>query len=75
MLVTTKIYAKYQTTIPAEIRRKHNVECDDVVEWEETDSGEIMVSFRKKLSFKDMEGAGTLKNPTNAVQLERELYK
>lgn len=75
MLVKTKVYTKYQTTIPAELRKKYNIECDDIVEWEEKDNGEITVSFRKKLSFKDMEGVGSLKTKTNAVQLEKELYE
>lgn len=75
MVIETKVYKKNQTTIPSVYRKKYNVKPDDIVEWEENDRGEIVVSFRKRLSFRDMIGAGTLKTPTNAVQLEKELYK
>ena len=45
------------------------------MEWEENDCGEIVVSFKKKLSFSDMIGVGTVKTSTNAVQLEKKLYE
>lgn len=75
MLIKTKVYAKNQTTIPSEFRKKYNIKPNDIVEWEENENGTITVSFRAKISFKDMEGAGTLKTPTNAVKLERKLYE
>ena len=34
-----------------------------------------MVKFRKKLSFKDAKGSANVKEKTNAIELERELYK
>ena len=69
MVIETKVYKKNQTTIPAVYRKKYDVQPDDIVEWEENDRGEIVVSFRKKLSFRDM------MTKTNAVQLEKELYE
>lgn len=34
-----------------------------------------MLNFRKKVSFKDMKGSANVKEETNAVELERDLYK
>ena len=48
MVIETKVYKKNQTTIPAVYRKKYDVQPDDIVEWEENDRGEIVVSFRKK---------------------------
>lgn len=75
MIFETKVYKKNQTTIPAEIRKKFNIKPDDIVEWEENENGEIMVSFRKKISFKDAKGSANVKEKTNAVELERDLYR
>lgn len=75
VIIETTVYKKNQTTIPSEIRKRFNVKPDDIMLWEENKNGEIVINFRKKLSFKDMKGAGTLKEPTNAVQLEKDLYK
>lgn len=75
MINETKVYKKNQTTIPSEIRKKFNVKPDDIVVWEENEGGEIVVSFRKKLSFKDMKGSANVKEETNAVELERDLYR
>ena len=75
MVIETKVYKKNQTTIHAVYRKKYDVQPDDIVEWEENDRGEIVVSFRKKLSFRDMMGSGNVKTKTNAVELEKELYE
>lgn len=75
MAIETKVYQKNQTTIPAKFRKKYDIKPNDIVEWEENENGEVVVSFRKKISFRDMRGAGTLKEKTNAVELEKELYR
>lgn len=75
MTIETKVYKKNQTTIPARYIKKYNVEPDDIVNWDENENGELIVSFRKKLSFKDFKGAGTFKQRTNALNLEKELYE
>ena len=72
MVIETKVYKNNQTTIPEVYRKKYDVQPGDIVEWEENDCGEIVVSFRKKLSFSDMIGVGTVKTSTNAVQLEKD---
>lgn len=74
-MIQTKVYERNQTTIPAKYRKKYNVQPNDIVEWKENEKGELTISFRKIISFKDMIGAGTLKTPTNAVQLEKEQYE
>ncbi len=75
MVIETKVYKNNQTTIPEVYRKKYDVQPGDIVEWEENDCGEIVVSFKKKLSFSDMIGVGTVKTSTNAVQLEKKLYE
>lgn len=74
MVIETKVYQKNQITIPSIYRKKYNIKPNDIVEWDENENGEIVLTFRKKLSLKDLKGAGTVKETTNAVQLERELY-
>ena len=52
-LITTKVYEGNQTVIPAHLRKKYNIEPDDIVEWYEED-GEIKVQFRKKVKLEDV---------------------
>jgi bifunctional DNA-binding transcriptional regulator/antitoxin component of YhaV-PrlF toxin-antitoxin module len=75
MIIETKVYKKNQTTIPAELRKKHSVKPDDIVEWKEDDEGNIQVSFRKKVKVDDIIGIGKTKERTNAVNLKRSLYR
>lgn len=71
----TKIYKNNQTSIPSKIRKECNVEVDDVVEWTLDDNGVITLNFRKKVTFKEMRGSINIGKKTNAVELEKELYK
>lgn len=75
MSIETKVYEGNQTTIPSEIRKKHNIQPNDIVEWKENKKGEIQVSFRKKTTIDDIIGIGKTKEKTNAVELKRKLYK
>ena len=74
-MIRTKVYARNQTTIPSEYRKKYNVQPNDIVEWEENENGELTITFRKKITFREMLGKGTIKETTNAVELEKELYE
>ena len=74
MVIETKVYQKNQITIPSIYRKKYDIKPNDIVEWDENENGEIVLTFRKRLSLKDLKGAGTVKETTNAVKLERELY-
>ena len=71
----TKIYKNNQTAIPSIIRKECNVGPDDIVEWHLDDDGKITLTFRKKVSFEQMRGSIKLDYKTNAVDLEKELYK
>ena len=71
----TKIYKNNQTAIPSKIRKECNVGPDDVVEWILDDDGKITLNFRKKVTFKQMRGSINIGKKTNAVELEKELYK
>ena len=70
-MIQTKVSARNQTTIPSKIRKKYNVQPNDIVEWKENSNGELKVTFRKRISFRDMMGKGTIKTTTNAVDLEK----
>ena len=71
----TKIYKNNQTSIPSKIRKECNVGPDDIVEWVLEDDGKITLTFRKKVTFDEMRGSIKLNYKTNAVDLEKELYK
>lgn len=75
MTIETKVYQKNQTTIPNFYRKKYNVQPEDIVQWDENEKGELVVSFRKKITMLELIGAGKKSKNTNAVELERELYK
>ena len=49
---TTKLYNRYQTIIPAEIRKKLDIEPDSLVEWSINEKGKVELEFRKKILLK-----------------------
>ena len=69
-LISTKVYDGNQTVIPAYLRKKYDVQPDDIVEWYEED-GEIKVQFRKKVKLEDVIGSVTSKEKTDAVELKK----
>lgn len=71
----TKIYKNNQTAIPSKIRKEFDIGPDDIVEWILDDDGILTLSFRKKVTFKQMRGSINIGEKTNAVELEKELYK
>ncbi len=75
MVIETKVNKNNQTNIPIAYIKKFNIKPGDLMIWEENSDGKIIVSFRKRLTFKDLMGSGTIKTPTNAIKLEKELYK
>ncbi|MDR0912957.1 MAG: type II toxin-antitoxin system PrlF family antitoxin [Methanobrevibacter sp.] len=56
MLAVTKVYEKYQTVIPKEIRKLMNVEKDDIIEWNINSNGKIELNVRKKVDLEDING-------------------
>ena len=75
VVTTTKIYDKYQTVIPKEIRKKLDISKDDIVEWRLLENDEIKINIRKKSNFRDIMGIISTKKPTNAVKLKKKAQK
>lgn len=74
MIAHTKIYKNFQTSIPKEVRETFGVNKDTIVEWGIDDQGNPEVNFRKKVTIDDI--IGLIKTePTNSVELKKEIYK
>jgi AbrB family looped-hinge helix DNA binding protein len=70
-MISSKIYDNNQTIIPSEIRKKHDLKANDIVEWIEDDNGEIKIKFREKSKLRDIIGMINIDTPTNAVELKK----
>ena len=75
MMIDTKLYNNNQTTVPAEIRNAHSLQADDIIEWVLSDDNTVHMNFRKKVTLNEMKGAGKTSKNTNALELEKELYR
>ncbi|MDR0913382.1 MAG: AbrB/MazE/SpoVT family DNA-binding domain-containing protein [Methanobrevibacter sp.] len=73
MSFSTKIYKGFQTVIPSEIRKKLNLEVDDIVEWFFDETGSINIEFRKRSNFEDIIGIGESEEKTDAVKLKKRI--
>lgn len=71
MIATTKIYNKYQTVVPAEIRKELNIDKSYVIEWFLDENKEVKLNFRKKSGLRDIVGMVSTKEETNAVKLKK----
>ncbi len=71
MVITTKIYNKFQTVIPKEIREKLGISEDYLVEWYLDESREVKLKFVENLSFEDMAGIFKSDEVTDAVELKK----
>ena len=71
----TKIYKNFQTSIPKEVRETFGVTKDTIVEWGIDENGKPEVNFRKKVTVDDIIGLIKTDEPTNSVELKKELYK
>jgi len=75
-LATTKIYDKFQTIIPIEVRKKCNIDKKDFfIEWNINEKGKIELEFIKKLNFEDMIGRYETKKPINSLKLKKQFRK
>ncbi|MDO5826527.1 MAG: hypothetical protein BZ137_04615 [Methanosphaera sp. rholeuAM130] len=75
ILANSKIYKNYQTVIPKEVRKQYNVTDDTIIEWTKTDSGELNIKFRKKVTLEDV--AGMIKKEDDTVgdwDIDRGVY-
>jgi len=74
-MVTTKLYNRYQTVVPAEIRKKLDMKKDDILDWRVTENGTAEIRIKRKTSLKDMEGIFTAKSHINSVELKKKVQK
>jgi len=75
MVLTTKIYNKFQTVIPKEIREKLGITEDHIVEWYLDETGEVKLKFIENLSFEDMAGIFSSDKPSDAVKLKKRVQR
>jgi len=68
MIARTNIYNRFQTVIPKEIRNKIGINKEHIIEWNINDNGKVELTFRKKLTTKDMIGRYTTKKSINATE-------
>jgi len=70
----TRINHKGQTTLPSEFRKEYDLTINDIVEWDKNEKGEIIVSFRKKVTIDEMTGTIKTQEKTESVELVRSIY-
>ena len=56
MVSVTKIYDKFQTVIPLEIRKEFNLDKSYKVEWKINGNGKVELAFIKDLTLDEMIG-------------------
>jgi bifunctional DNA-binding transcriptional regulator/antitoxin component of YhaV-PrlF toxin-antitoxin module len=72
----TKIYDKFQTVIPVEVREKFNIDGKGYfIEWNINNEGKVELDFIKKLSFEEMVGKYKAKKPIDSLKLKKQFHK
>jgi len=74
-MITTKLYNRYQTVIPSEIRKKIDVNPDSIVEWKINEKGKVELDFRKKVTEEDIIGLIKENLPYNSVEIKKRSAK
>ncbi len=74
-MVTTKIYKRYQTVVPLEIRKKLDLHVNDTLDWKITEKGTAEIRVKKKKSLKEMSGIYTAKKPFNSVEEAKKIER
>lgn len=74
-MITTKLYNRYQTVIPAEIRKKIHVDPDSIIEWSINEKGKVELEFRKRVTEKDLIGLVKEELPYNSVEIKKRAGK
>ena len=72
MVSVTRIYDKFQTVIPSEIRREFNLDKSYKVEWKINEKGKVEVEFIKDLSLEDMIGRYSANEKIDSVKLKHD---
>lgn len=70
-MITTKLYNRYQTVIPSEIRKKISVDPDSIIEWTINEKGKVELEFRKKVTEKDIIGLIKQELPYNSIEIKK----
>ncbi|WP_298521779.1 AbrB/MazE/SpoVT family DNA-binding domain-containing protein [uncultured Methanobrevibacter sp.] len=70
MVSVTRIYDKFQTVIPSEIRREFNLNKSYNVEWNINENGKVELEFIKNLTLEDMIGRYSANEKINSVKLK-----
>lgn len=70
MVNITSIYDKFQTVIPAEIRKEFDLDKTYKIEWKINENGKVELDFIKELTLEDMIGRYTSKEPIESVKLK-----
>lgn len=70
----TTVSKKFQTTIPANLREEFNIKPSDKLEWK-SNGEEIIVRKIESLSFEDMIGRYTSKEPFDSVELKKKVSR
>lgn len=73
MVVTTKIYNKYQTVVPLEIRKALGIDKNDLIEWKINEKGKVELDFIENIPEKEMIGRFKAKKPFNNVKLLKKM--
>ncbi|MEA4957641.1 hypothetical protein SDC9_21287 [bioreactor metagenome] len=74
-MLTTKVYNNNQTSIPSKLRKRFNIEVNDIVEWIEDENGQIRVNFRKRSNLNDIVGIISSEKPIDSVKLQKKIDK
>lgn len=68
----TSIYDKFQTVIPAEIRKEFDLDKSYKIEWRINENGKVELDFIKDLSLDDMVGRYSAFEKINSVELKND---
>jgi bifunctional DNA-binding transcriptional regulator/antitoxin component of YhaV-PrlF toxin-antitoxin module len=70
-MITTKLYNRYQTVIPSPIRKQIDIDPESIVEWDINENGKVELTFRKKITEKDLAGIIKKKLPYDSVEIKK----
>lgn len=70
MVSVTRIYDKFQTVIPSEIRKEFNLDKSYKIEWKINECGKVELEFIKELTLDEMVGRYIANEPIDAVNLK-----
>ena len=72
MVSVTRIYDKFQTVIPSEIRKEFNLDKSYKIEWNVNENGKVELEFIKNLSLDDMIGRYSANEKIDSVKLKHD---